>query len=581
MNAPIPGQLPLHQMLHLIFRWCQAKVSTEAIQAVRMHCFRSERICSDLAAFNFTLLHTGVGAKATGRLRFCFVALPSPALISRLSQRKSKILCDAVFERCRNTNGVWRTAHGEGEKKLIWVRVGLDVSLAMRYETAMTTQPQANTDSSFKNSSGEIRFKRANRRQIEMVTLSLEQRIDVDHPVRAVWSFVEQLDLSQLYGTIKAFKGTAGAAPIDPRILFALWIYATLRGISSGRRINELCDPQLGETAYQWLCGGVSVNYHTINDFRSAHPECLDRCLTQSVGVLIHEGLVSLDRVAQDGMRVRADASGKSFRREPSLEECLKQAEEQVKLLREESVKDSSAGNRRQQAAKERHAADRKQRIERALEQIKDVQAKAEKRKKGAGEKARCSTTDPDARRMKMGDGGFRPAFNVQFATTADSRVIVGVDVTNVGSDSGEITPMLDQLEGRFGVRPREALVDGGFVSNDDITSAEVSGTTIFAPVKEEDKKRKKGIDPFAPVKGDTPELAAWRMRMGTAEAQEIYQSRAGIAEFSNAGCRNRGLAQFSVRGLVKVKCEVMWQVLASVFQRGCNLRKLSAEGVI
>ncbi len=182
---------------------------------------------------------------------------------------------------------------------------------------------------------------------------------------------------------------------------------------------------------------------------------------------------------------------------------------------------------------------------------------------------------------MKMADGGFRPGLNVQFSTTADSRVIVGVDVTNVGSDGGEIMPMLDQVEERFGVRPSEALVDGGFVSKDDITAAEPSGTTIFAPVKEEEKKRKKGIDPFAPVKGDTPELAAWRVRMGTAEAQEIYQSRAGIAEFSNAGCRNRGLYQFSVRGLAKVKCEVLRQVLASVFQRGRNLRKLAAEGVI
>ena len=177
----------------------------------------------------------------------------------------------------------------------------------------MTTQLPLNSSS--ENPSGEARFQRANRHQIEMITLSLDQRLDVDHPVRAVWNFVEQLDLSELYSKIKAVRGNAGAAPIDPRILFALWMYATLRGISSGRRINELCDPQLGETAFQWLCGDVSVNYHTINDFRTAHPECLDGCLTQSVGVLIHEGLVSLERVAQDGMRVRADASGKSFRR--------------------------------------------------------------------------------------------------------------------------------------------------------------------------------------------------------------------------------------------------------------------------
>jgi len=447
-----------------------------------------------------------------------------------------------------------------------------------------TTTSSSDTDhasSSSDTSPDEVRFKRANRRQVEMITLSLNQRLDVDHPVRAVWAFVEGLDLTELYGKIKAVKGKAGAAAIDPRILFALWIYATIRGIGSGRRIAELCDPQQGETAYQWICGGVSVNYHTINDFRTAHPECLDRCPTESVAVLMNEGLVSLDRIAQDGMRVRADASGKSFHREPTLETCLAEAEEQVRLLRDESSNDSSGSTRREKAAKERHASERKERIQSAIEQIQDVRDKAEKRKKGTGDKARCSTTDPDARRMKMADGGFRPAFNVQFATTADSRVIVGVSVTNCGSDSGLLGPMLDQVEDRFGVRPVEALVDGGFVSTDDITAVEQKGTTVFAPVKVEQKKRDQGRDPFARVKSDTEESAAWRARMGTVEAQGIYQARAGIAEFSNAGCRNRGLYQFAVRGLEKVKCETLWQVLAGVFQRGLNLRKLAEEGVI
>lgn len=414
-----------------------------------------------------------------------------------------------------------------------------------------------------------------------MVTLSLEQRVDPGHSVRAVWAFVEQFDYSEVYGKIKALRGQAGAAAIDPRILFALWVYATIRGIGSGRRINELCDPQHGETGYQWICGDVSVNYHTINDFRTAHPDLLDRCLTESVAVLMKEGLVSLDRVAQDGMRVRAAASGKSCRRQPSLESCLRDAEEQVQRLREESDNDPSVGSRRQKAAKARHASERKQRIANALEQLKDVQAKAEKRKKGTGENARCSSTDPDARRMKMGDGGFRPAQNIQFTTTADSRVIVGVSVTNIGSDGGLLSPMLDQIENRFGVRPREALVDGGFVSKDDFTTAEVKGTTVFAPVKEEQKKREKGLDPFARVKGDTDEFAAWRARMETQEAQEIYKSRAGIAEYSNAGSRNRGLYQFAVRSLEKVKCQTLWQVLAGVFQRGQNLRKLAAEGAV
>ena len=220
-----------------------------------------------------------------------------------------------------------------------------------------TTTSSIETDraSSFSETSpDEVRFKRANRRQVEMITLSLNQRLDVDHPVRAVWAFVEGLDLTELYSKIKSVKGKPGAGAIDPRILFALWVYATLRGIGSGRRIDELCHPHHGETAYQWLCGGVPVNYHTINDFRTAHPECLDRCLTESVAVLMNEGLVSLDRIAQDGMRVRADASGKSFHREPTLETCLAEAEEQVRLLRDESNNDASGSTRREKAAKER-----------------------------------------------------------------------------------------------------------------------------------------------------------------------------------------------------------------------------------
>jgi len=418
------------------------------------------------------------------------------------------------------------------------------------------------------------RFQRAERRQIEWRPLSLEQIVDDDHPVRAVWGFVCDLDLSDLYGRIRAVEGRAGAAPIDPRILFALWMYATIRGISSGRRLAELCSDQ-GEVPYQWICGGVSVNYHTLNDFRTAHPRCLDRCLTESVGVLMHEGLVSLERVAQDGMRVRANASSQSFRRQPTLEECLHEADEQVKALRDETEdSDRSAGTRRQQAAQKRAVYERQARVRHALEELKKVRAKNEKRKKGSGEQARCSTTDPEARRMKMADGGFRPAYNVQFETTADSRVIVGVAVTNSGSDAGQMTPMLDQVEKRFGKRPKESLVDGGFSTREDITAAEKRGTTVFAPVKEEQKKRKKGIDPFAPVKTDNPEIARWRQRMGTAEAQEIYRERAGIAEFSNAGCRNRGLYQFPVRGLEKVKSVVMWQALVSVFQRGIDLRR-------
>ncbi len=415
------------------------------------------------------------------------------------------------------------------------------------------------------------RVQRPERRQIEWRPMSLDQLLPEDHTARLVWAYVEGLDLSDYYIKIRAVEGHVGRSPIDPQILFALWLYASLDGVGSARRLDRLCHESI---PYMWLCGGVSVNYHTLADFRVAHPECLDEKLTQSVTTLLHQGLVQLNRVSQDGMRVRANASGKSFRRQATLEECLAEAEAQMAALKAEADADASAEDRRQKAARQRAARERAQRVQQALEELKDVKAKMEKRKKSSSESARCSTTDPQARRMKMADGGFRPAYNVQFATTGDSRVIVGVEVTNVGSDAGEMTPMADQLQERYGERPDEWLADGGFSTLDDIKSLESQGTKVYTPVKDEEKKRTKGEDPFAERRGDSAEVAAWRQRMGSEEAQTIYQERAGTAEFSNAGCRNRGLYQFPVRGQEKVKSIALWQALAGVFQRALGLRR-------
>jgi hypothetical protein len=328
-----------------------------------------------------------------------------------------------------------------------------------------------------------------------------------------------------------------------------------------------------------WLCGGVSVNYHTLSDFRSCSAEELDQLLTQGVAALLHAGLVELNRVAQDGMRVRASAGAGSFGRQQKLEQCLKDAEAQLAALKEEadSEENDSHGNggaeaRRVQAARERSARERAERIQQALVARDEVAKKMEVRKKGSGGEARASMTDPDARKMKMGDGGFRPAYNVQFATTADSRVIVGVEVVQAGTDGGLLVPMTDQIEMRYGERPREMLADGGFVKLEDITRLESQGTHVYLPIMEIEEKRRKGIDPYARVKGDTDEVAGWRARMGTPEAQEIYKERAASAEFSNAGCRNRGLYQFRVRGLNKVLSVTLWHALAHNFQRMLNL---------
>jgi transposase len=413
---------------------------------------------------------------------------------------------------------------------------------------------------------GKPRLQRARRDQLLLLPINLEDLVPDDHPARAVWAYVQGLDLSPLYQKILALEHRPGRPPIDPQILMTLWLYATLDGVGSARAVEELC---ANHDVYKWVCGGVSVNYHTLADFRTADAEFLSDLLTRSVASLMEQGLVDLNRVAQDGMRVRASAGAASFRRRKTLEQCLLEAEEQVQSLERELDEDPGAGNRRQRQARQRAARERDERVRKALEQLPELEAK----KKAADKKeARASTTDPEARVMKMADGGFRPAFNVQLATATASQIIVGVEIVNAGSDQGQMAPMVEQIQERQEQAPAEMLVDGGFVKKEDIdrVSAPEVGTVVYAPVpKPKDEKR----DPHAPCPGDSPAVAEWRQRMGTAPAKEIYKERAATAECVNALARNRGLRQFLVRGLHKVKAVVLWFVLAHNLMRAATLR--------
>ncbi len=414
---------------------------------------------------------------------------------------------------------------------------------------------------------GTPRFKAANRKQLEWRTCCWDDLLPDDHPARLVWEFTKTMDLSPLYRQIKAVVGRPGQPPIDPRILITLWLYAALRGIGSARELDRRCE---SDVPFAWICGGVPVNYHTLADIRVAGGPFLDRWLTESVASLMEQELVTLDRVAQDGMKVRASAGAASFRRKPTLEECLVEAETQIVTLKAELQADPAAANRRQKAARERAARERTERLRKALEQMPLV----EEQKKGAEEKAkaRVSTTDPDSRIMKMGDGGFRPAFNVQFATDTQTQVITGVFVTNSGGDQGKMAPMVEQHEERYGKTPDEMLVDGGFTKKDDITqvSAPNGSTTVYAPVQaSKDKDR----DPHTPRPDDSPAVAEWRQRMATPEAKEIYKERAATAECVNAIARNRGLYNVRVRGSPKVLAVVLWYVLAHNLMRTVALR--------
>jgi transposase len=379
-----------------------------------------------------------------------------------------------------------------------------------------------------------------------------------------VWEFVESLDVRPLYAQVQSVEGGAGRPAIDPRIYLALWLYATIEGVGSARALERLSRQH---DAYRWILGGVSVNHHSLSDFRVKHGEFLDGVLTHSVAVLMDQGLVSLKRVSQDGIRVRASAGAGSFRRQPSLERCLQEAQEQVERLRQELEKDPEATNRRQAAARQRAVEDRQRRVKAALEQMAGVAAK-----KPAAEKdqARTSTTDAEARVMKMGDGGFRPAYNGQFAVDTKTQIVVGVDVNNSGSDQGQLVPMLDQLEGRYEVIPSETLVDGGFVGLKDIEKAGELGVAVYAPVAQPKEKTR---DPHVPLASDSPPIAQWRQRMGTQEAKEIYKQRASSVECVNALARNRGLQRLPVRGLQKVRTILLWFAIAHNVMRTLSLK--------
>jgi transposase len=424
---------------------------------------------------------------------------------------------------------------------------------------------------------GTPRLRVPQRDQGEFSWSSLDERLDPDSPARAVWALVCRLDLDAWLADIKAVEGHVGRDATDPRLLVALWVFATLKGIGSARELERLCKDHL---AYQWLCGGVSVNYHMLADFRSQGGAKWDALLTQIVATLMAEGLVTMDRVAQDGMRVRADAGKSSFRTAGRLEELLEMAKEQVETLKQLAETDPEELTNRQRAARARAAAERQARIEEAARQCEELRTKKEAREKGRKEKsseARASTTDPEARNMKFSDGGCRPGFNVQFATDTATGIVLGVDVTNAGTDSEEMPPMLDQLETRYDTVPGEILVDGGFASLDAIDATEARDCKVYAPVKDAEKQKKAGKDPYARKPHDTDHMAAWRERMGQEASRTIYKLRAQTAEWVNALCRNRGFWRMPVRG--RAKCRIvatLYAITHNLIHQG-NVRAAAA----
>lgn len=407
-----------------------------------------------------------------------------------------------------------------------------------------------------------------------MMTCTLDEMLPPDHRARTVWAVVEKLDVSAFENHLRARGSEPGRAATDPRILIGLWLYATIDGVGTGREIDRLCGVH---DAYRWIAGGVSLNYHTINDFRVSHEAALDDLFTQIVAALVKQGLVDVTRLSQDGTRVRASAGSNSFRSEATIERLRDDARAHLDHLKQQNDPAQSAQQRAKQQA---DAEDRLSRLDAAMAQIPAMQEAQRKRAKRSGREpgtTRVSVTEPDARMMKMSSGGFRPGHNVQLATDGKGRAIVGVDVVNAGSDAGLDAPMREQVERRTGQTIKEHLIDGGYASLDAIDEAATNDVTVYAPVNPPNRK---GVDPHARKPRDTDHTAAWRARMATDEAKAIYKTRGSTIETINGDLKaHRGMRQFNVRGSPKVRTVALWYALAfNILRFGLELTATACE---
>jgi transposase len=430
----------------------------------------------------------------------------------------------------------------------------------------------------------DARVVRPDRQQLRWDMVDLEGLLPADHRARIVWSFVESLDLSELYEGIRSREGEAGRPGADPAVLLSLWLYATVEGVGSARELERLAQ---SDAAYRWLAGGVPLNYHGLADFRVEQVEVLDRLLTQSVTALIAEGLVRLAEIAVDGTKIRASARRNSFRTGEKLIKVEAAVAERLAALKQELTSDPGASNRRRQAARERAARDVQERAAKAraalerLEAERKARAKTHSKDEAKKKEPRASTTDPEARSMRFPDGAVRPAYNAQIAAAPKEGVIVSIEVTDRRNDAGLAGPMVDDIARRYGRTPDRLLVDTSYATSEDIVAlaAHIAGpVSVYTPPPTEKENvkpatlarriRKRAKEPLC--------LKAWRERMASEAGQAVYALRKRI-ERINADRKNHGFGFLPVRGLIKAKAHALWHALANNLMAARRLRANAA----
>ena len=469
---------------------------------------------------------------------------------------------------------------------------------------------------------GKPRYEVIDREQLCWRRVDIERLIGAEHPARAVWEFIGQLDLSAYQEEVRAVEGKAGRPGWEPRLLISLWVYAYSKGVGSARGIEELCE---WEPAYQWLTGSRVINAHTLSDFRVKHDTALNGLFVQTLGLLSADGLITLERVMQDGTKIRANAASDSFRRQERVEQALREAQAQVAALDAQSEEETS---RRMAKARQRAARERQERLAAALEEFNQLAEEGKDK-----EQRRVSTSDPEARVMKQPGGGYAPSYNVQIDTDAKNCVVVAVGVVQAGNDFEQLESGIDRVQQNQGETPKEVVTDGGFVSRDTIVAMKEREIEYIAPCVDEAGKGQSSYDnrgvsaeyhssqfiydaqtnsyrcpqgkmlsyegkeqrhlqlsyryrakrsdcqgcpmksqccPGNRVTGrsvnrseELAEVAEFRQKMQSERARAIYKTRAQVAETPNLWIKAKfGLRQFSVRGLVKVGMEALWACL-------------------
>jgi transposase len=393
---------------------------------------------------------------------------------------------------------------------------------------------------------GSPRVKAVDRGQMMWRMVEVERLVEQDHPARAIWEFVGRLDLTEFYAPIKAVEGVAGREPWDPRLLISLWVYAYSRGIGSAREVARRCEYDPG---FQWLTGMQEVNHHSLSDFRVGYQAALDDLFANALGLLSVDGLITLERVTQDGTKIQASAGADSFRREKRVREHLDAAREQVAAMGDPRQEPTA----RQRGARERAAREHQQRMEQALAELEKIrQSKTDAQAK---EQARVSMTDPEARIMKQSNGGCAPCYNVQLSTDAAEGMIVAVGVSQSSSDSGELAGGVDRVEENLDRQPQQVIADGGFTSRQNIEAMS-----------------DKGVDFIGSMDDHSAQSAGQMKRRGVTEAfypqaftydpqQDQYRCPAGQT-LRYEGCENRP-------GVVHHRYRADWRICAACPNKG------------